>query len=189
MIPAPRTPTITLTRLSQATRADFDATHAGSDGPGWCQCVAWHVPDWNGWGARTREENLALREKLTKEGVADGYLIHADGVLAGWVQADERDRFSKLQTQFDLAPAPGTYMIGCFVILPAFRRRGMARAALAALIPELKSRGARAIEAFPKRTAKDEGEFWNGPESIYADAGFAVVRDDPVRPVLRIQVG
>ena len=27
-------------------------------------------------------------------------------------------------------------------------------------------------------------ELWNGPESLYLDRGFVVVRDDPVRPVL-----
>lgn len=181
-------PSPTLTRLSQATRADFDATHAGATGPGWCQCIAWFVPDWKNWGDRTREENLALRNRLMREGVADGYLIHVGGVLAGWVQADERDRFPKIRTQFDLEPVPGTYMIGCFAILPAFRRKGVARATLAALIPELKKRGATSIEAFPKRTAEDDGEFWNGPESIYSDAGFAIVRDDPVRPVLKLML-
>ncbi len=51
-----------------------------------------------------------------------------------------------------------------------------------------RARGASSIEAFPKRTAKDAGEMWNGPESIFQRAGFLVVHDDPVRPVLRLQL-
>ena len=42
------------------------------------------------------------------------------------------------------------------------------------------------VEAFPRRgEALDHLELWNGPEDMFLHQGFEVVKDDPVRPVLR----
>ena len=44
--------------------------------------------------------------------------------------------------------------------------------------------GARRVEAYPKRTAGNAGELWNGPEALFRAYGFTTAKDDPVRPVL-----
>ncbi len=177
---------VTVKRLNRGNEADFARLHCDATGNGWCQCVAWWVPTWEGWSERTAEQNLALRRKLFGDGVHDGYFVSVDGTLAGWIQAWKRDAFAKLATQFGVTSDEDAWMIGCVLILPEFRARGVAREALSLVVDDLRLRGARSIDAFPKRGASDAGELWNGPESTYAHLGFAVVRDDAKRPLLRL---
>jgi ribosomal protein S18 acetylase RimI-like enzyme len=179
-------PTVAIHRLSAANENDFARIHCDATGNGWCQCVAWWVPSWDGWGERTPAENLELRQKLLKDSVHDGYFVHLNGELAGWVQAWKRDAFPKLAAQFGVTSDDDAWMIGCVLILPGFRGKGVAREALRLIVDDLRLRGARSIDAFPKRGAADAGELWNGPESTYAHLGFAVVRDDAKRPLLRL---
>jgi GNAT superfamily N-acetyltransferase len=141
---------------------------------------------WEGWGERTAEQNRAIRRKLFSDGVHDGYFVYANGALAGWVQAWKRDAFAKLATQFAVTSNDDAWMIGCVLVLPPYREKGVAREALSLIVDDLRLRGARSVDAFPKRGASDAGELWNGPESTYAHLGFAVVRDDAKRPLLRL---
>jgi hypothetical protein len=34
----------------------------------------------------------------------------------------------------------------------------------------------------------DHLELWDGPEDVFHEAGFEVVRDDPVQPVFRLEL-
>jgi hypothetical protein len=56
------------------------------------------------------------------------------------------------------------------------------------VIDDLKLRGARSIDAYPKRGAAEPDELWNGAESTYVGLGFSVVREDAKRPVLRLKL-
>ena len=179
---------VAVKRLTHENEAEFGRIHCEATGNGLCQCVAWWVPTWEGWGERTAGQNLALREKLFRDGVHDGYLIYADGTLAGWVQAWTRDAFAKLASQFGVTSDEDAWMIGCVLILPQFREKGVARDALSLIVDDLRLRGAKTIDAFPKRGASDAGELWNGAESTYARLGFAVVKDDAKRPLLRLSL-
>ena len=179
-------PAITIRRLSADNESEFDRIHCDATGNGWCHCVAWWAPNWEGWGERSAGENAALRRKLFSDGVHDGYLIYADGALAGWCQAWKRDAFVKLATQFGAPSDDDAWMIGCVLILPAFRHQGVARHALSEIVDDLRLRGARSVDAYPKRGASEDGELWNGPESTYLGLGFNVVRDDAKRPLLRL---
>lgn len=177
---------VTIKRLSVESEAEFARIHCDATGNGWCHCVAWWVPTWDGWGERTAGDNAALRRKLFSDGIHDGYLIYSGDELAGWCQVWRRDAFVKLTTQFGVAYDDDAWMIGCVLILPAFRGDGIATQALSLIVDDLKLRGARSVDAYPKRGAKDAGELWNGPESTYARLGFTVVREDAKRPVLRL---
>lgn len=173
---------VTIKRLSSASEDEFYRVHA--DGP--CHCVAWWVPTWDGWGQRSAAENATLRRSLFEANIHDGYLIYRDETLAGWCQAWKRDAFAKLAAQFGVASDDDAWMIGCLVVLPAFRQQGVATEAMEMVLDDLRLRGARTVDAYPKRGASDADELWNGPESTYARLGFAVVRDDAKRPVLRL---
>jgi len=51
------------------------------------------------------------------------------------------------------------------------------------------ARGARCIEAFPRRAELlGPAELWTGPFSIYEQAGFKIVSDFAPYPVLRYDV-
>jgi len=175
-------------RFEAARRDDFFRLHAAANDAGWCFCVAWWVPTWEGWGERAAVQNRELREALCERGEYDGYLLYVDGQPAGWCQAGPRDRLAKLARQFQLAPDPAAWAITCFQIAPAYRRQGLAAYLLDEVLHDLHARGVRRVEAFPKRGADlDMGDLWNGPEAMFRAAGFTVARDDPQRPVLALE--
>ncbi len=172
---------IRVERLDPSRRADFFRVHAPERGEGWCCCVAWWVASWDGWQARTAEENRALRERLFEKGEDDGYLAYEGEEPVGWCQVGRRDRLAKLVSQFDLAPDPDAWAVTCFVVAPESRRRGVARRMLEHVIADLPARGARRLEAFPRRlepqaggtpTPADPGAHWTGPERLFRDLGF-----------------
>jgi GNAT superfamily N-acetyltransferase len=176
-------------RFEAALRGDFYRLHSERNDAGWCFCVAWWVPTWEGWGARSTVENRQLRDSLCDRGEYDGYLLYVDDTPGGWCQAGPRDRIAKLARQFDLAPDPAAWAITCFQIAPAYRGQGLATFLLGEVLSDLRMRGVRRVEAFPKRgTDLDVDDLWNGPEAMFRAAGFAAVRDDPRRPVLAIEL-
>lgn len=168
---------VTTQRLDASRRDDFYRLHADANGAGSCFCVAWWVPTWDGWSERTAAANRRLREELFDRGEDDGYLLYVEGAPVGWCQVGPRDRLEKLARQYHLAPDPEAWAVSCFQIAPAHRRRGLARRLLADVIADLRARGVRRLEAFPKRVADDAGDLWNGPEKLYLDAGFRVVAE------------
>jgi ribosomal protein S18 acetylase RimI-like enzyme len=174
-------------RLDASRRADFYRVHCTANGTDWCFCAAWYVPTWTGWGDRTADENRQVREALFAHGEHDGYLLYVDGDPVSWCQVGPRDRLEKLVRQFGLAPDPDTWAITCFLIAPTHRRQGLAAFLLREVLVDLRARGVKRVEAFPKRgEALDALDLWNGPEAMFRAAGFAVVQDDPQRPVLAL---
>ena len=158
--------------LTPGRRPDFASLHAGAEG--WCQCVAWWVESWEGWGARSEAQNRDLRAELFARGQDDGYLLYdAEGRALAWAQVGPRDRLVKLSESFGLAPDPGAWAIMCLRVSPDQRRRGHARALLEGILAALPGRGARRVEAFPKCGPDLEpGELWTGPERLYRELGF-----------------
>lgn len=165
--------------------ADFYRLHSAEHQAGWCFCAAWWVPTWQGWGERSADENREVRQALSARGVFDGYLLYHSSEPVGWCQVGPRDRLEKLVRQLNLTPDASTWAITCFLIAPAYRRQGLAKQLLDGVLDELRSRRVSRVEAYPKRLAEPEAEdLWNGPESLFLQAGFQTWRDDPARPVL-----
>jgi ribosomal protein S18 acetylase RimI-like enzyme len=179
----------TVHRFEEARRADFFRLHSAASGAGWCFCAAWWVETWAGWGDRTAAKNRAVRDGLLDRGEYDGYLLYEEADPVGWCQVGPRDRLTKLTRQFALTPDPAVWAITCFLIAPAYRGQGLAAQLLDAVLADLRDRGVRRVEAFPKRGADlDTLDLWNGPEAMFRQAGFAVVQDDPTRPVLALDL-
>ncbi len=178
-------------RLDRDRIADLDRLFDADAGCAWCRCVAWWVPSWDGWGERSAEQNRDLRGELSARGEYDGYLAYQDDEPVGWCQVGPRDRLVKLARQFELDPDPAAWAVTCFAVNPERRRAGVARALLAAVLEDLPARGAERVEAYPRRGATEVGELWNGPEALYLEHGFEVLRDVPPRVVLsrRIESG
>lgn len=174
-------------RLDAAHRADFYRLHNDANDCGWCCCIAWWVPTWEGFGERTAEENRRLRDELFDKDEYDIYMLYVDGTPMGSCQAGLRDRLPKLVKQYGLIPDPEAWAVTCFQIAPAARGQGHAAFLLSETLGNLRARGARRVEAFPKRGPDlDVMDVWTGPEGMYRGAGFIVIRDDPSRPVLSL---
>jgi len=182
--PSPVDPTrLAVHRVDADRRADFHAVHAGEDG--WCACVAWWVPTWDGWMDRSAEENRALRDSLFDRGEYDGYLLYLDGHPVGWCQVGPRDRLEKLRTQLALAPDPRAWAITCFLITGRERRRGLAAHLLREVLTDLARRGVGRVEAYPRADDPgDPGELWTGPRAMYRAAGFRPEGGDARRTIL-----
>jgi GNAT superfamily N-acetyltransferase len=176
----------TVLRLDVARHADFYRVHSEANGCGWCRCVAWWVPTWDGWGERSNEANEALRRSLFERGEDDGYLIYAEGAPVGWAQVGRRDRLAKLVVEYRLAPEPDVWAVTCLLLAPHVRRRGLARFLMQEILHDLPGRGAVALEAFPRRGDDLEaGAVWTGPERLFVGLGFQQVQDHPRRPRFR----
>jgi GNAT superfamily N-acetyltransferase len=175
-----------------------------------CYCHYWHFGgSKNEWLARcfhdpaaNREDQLTLvragaleaRGLLALAGDAGraGAGTHPGAPASGWMKLAPRERLPKLRRQgayraLDLGDDEGIWSIGCFLVHPAYRRLGVARALVEAAPRHVKAWGGRAIEAYPHRTdhpLHDE-EAWMGPQALFVAAGYAPVHDVAPYPVYR----
>jgi GNAT superfamily N-acetyltransferase len=165
-----------------------------------CFCRWWHFAgDKNAWLARiahapddNRRELLAALE--TRSDQSSGVIARlTDGRAIGWMKLAPATEMNKLYEQKPyrgLACFGGNradvFVVGCFLVDPEWRRRGVAHALLTAGIELAKQQGARVIEAFP-RSAEPVSEqlLWTGPPSVFRRAGFQVVDASGPYPVLR----
>ncbi|WP_434048681.1 MULTISPECIES: GNAT family N-acetyltransferase [Sorangium] len=81
----------------------------------------------------------------------------------------------------------GVFLIGCAVVHPAHRRRGVATALVAGAVELAPAWGARALEALPRRPREpvSDEELWTGPASAFTKNGFVEVHAFEPYPVLR----
>lgn len=164
-------------RFRAGLEGDFRALHSDRNEAGWCRCVAWWVPTWDGWGERTAEENAALRQSLCDAGEYDGLLAYDGDEPVGWCQVGPRDRLSKLVAQLELDPDRSVWAVTCFLVAPSCRRRGVAAALLAGAVAAAQDARASRLEAYPRNEPNEPGDLWTGPAGLFAAAGFLVARD------------
>jgi GNAT superfamily N-acetyltransferase len=175
-------------RFGPDRREDFLRLHADGNGAGWCRCVAWWVPAWDGWGERSADENAALRERLCDAGQYDGLLAYAGPEPVGWCQAGPQDRLEKLVTELKLEPDPGTWAVTCFLVAPSHRRRGVAAALLDAAVSVARAAGASRVEGYPRAEGDEPGALWTGPRALFEAAGFRMVRESSPRCVMALSL-
>jgi len=175
---------LTVRAIDQSLREDFYKVHCERNGEGWCNCVAWWTPSWEGWGNRSAKENQKLRDDLFDQGQYDGFLLYGDDRPVAWCQCGLRDRLLKLCGQYHLDPDPTVWAVTCFVMTPPLRGTGLTHRFLEEILRQLKNRGVTRVQAFPKRgEGLETGEVWTGPEALFKKAGFRVEREDPKFPV------
>jgi GNAT superfamily N-acetyltransferase len=171
-----------------------------------CFCRYWHFQGKkNDWLERcfhrpddNRDEQLAL----VHAGAPDARgLIALEGEIAvGWMKLAPRALLPKLTRQgayrpLPLGPDAGVWSIGCFLVRPDRRARGVALALVGAAPDYVRAWSpqgeARAIEAYPRgRTdaalarLHDE-EAWMGTEALFERCGYVRVAGEAAYPVMR----
>jgi GNAT superfamily N-acetyltransferase len=163
-----------------------------------CFCRYFHFDgDKNDWQARLAFEPEQNRAALLGRAAASppgGVVALApDGSVIGWMKLEVSTELPKLYAQRVYRALPcftgdrsRVWTLGCFLVDPAFRRRGVARALVRAGVALATAQGAQAIEAFPRR-AEGIGaeELWTGPFTLLSEEGFEIVHDQTQYPVLR----
>ena len=171
-------------KLSIANRGDFFKIHAEDNNAGWCYCIAWWLPDWEGWDRRTAEENRMFRDQLLQSGLNDGYLFYVDHEPAGWCQCGPRDQFAKLCHNYKLTPDSTVWALTCFLISPKFRKRGLTHQFLRLILADLVLLNVRYVQSFPRCAAHlDDSDIWTGPEVAFIKAGFNRETSHSIFPV------
>jgi GNAT superfamily N-acetyltransferase len=164
-----------------------------------CYCRYFHFEgDKNAWQARlafepetNRTELLARAARPPLAGVVAFPACGDDAI--GWMKLEPARALPKLYAQrpYRALPCFGdererVWVIGCFLVAPEARRRGVARALLRKGVELARAAGASSLEAFPRRAEgiRDE-ELWTGPFPLFASEGFSLVQGEGQYPVLR----
>jgi GNAT superfamily N-acetyltransferase len=176
-------------RFAPGNERAFLRLHDDRNHAGWCRCVAWWVPDWDGWSERTAAENLALRHELDRRGRHDGMIAFDGDEPVGWIQVGPRDRLAKLVAQLELTPERDVWAVTCFLVAPAHRRRGVAAALLHAAVDLARASGAARLEGYPRAgAALPDEDAWTGAEATFAAARFETIGSSGARLICSLDL-
>ncbi len=181
--------------LTPGTWDDFAHLVEANNGVwGGCWCIGFHVeglPD-----DRTVAGNREAKRAHVLNGTVHQMLVFTGDECAGWCQygppAELPNINNRKRYEDGVAELPD-WRIGCIFTGRAFRGRGVARAAVAAVIDAIHEAGGGLVEAYPEqvegRPPQRGAYFHTGPETLFEEFGF--VRERQIakwRWVMRLHV-
>src|SRR5205814_4849756 len=126
-------------------------TLLGGDGDRGCWCQSWRGSDSAFGHAAAGGNRDRLRGQVEAGVFAPGLIAYLGDEPVGWLGFGPRAAMPRLvnsRTIPALDDQP-VWSIGCFRIRVGYRRRGVARALLAAAVEHVREVGAPAVEAYP----------------------------------------
>jgi GNAT superfamily N-acetyltransferase len=192
---------LTFVPANEVSWADLQAVFGTADYPGRCYCQRYKTDGWH-WALSDEVRRDRLRVQTNcgdpDAGSTTGLVAYLDGVPVGWAAVEPRTEYPRLfrgptvwrGRQEDKAD-DGVWAVTCMVVRKGFRKRGITYALAEATVGYARSRGARAIEAYPIIVPPGKEITWGdlhvGSRQVFEDAGFAEVSRPSVRrAVLRI---
>lgn len=140
------------------------------------------------------DANKSAMKKIVNSGEVPGILAYYDGKPIAWCSAAPRETFirlenSKILSRIDDRPV---WSVSCIFIIKEFRRKGISKELLKAVIEFCKSKGAKIVEAYPQEPYGPNipaAFAWTGIPSSFEKAGFEVAgRRSKMRPIMRYYI-
>jgi GNAT superfamily N-acetyltransferase len=193
-------------KTSLASPADSEALSRFFEACGSaCFCRYWHFAgdknDWLDRCANHPEENRA--ELVADLGAhdTDAYAVIArertGDDIVGWLKLVRPRRVPKIVEQRYYRGLPclnelseSALVIGCMLVRPSHRHRGVARALVRGAVevaPRLEASTLIALPRVAGERVTDE-ELWLGPLTVFADLGFREVHSERPYPVLSLDL-
>jgi ribosomal protein S18 acetylase RimI-like enzyme len=193
---SPSQPSVRCEALSPANAGELAQLFVAAGSA--CYCRYFHFEgDKNEWQARLAFESERNRAELLERAehppLAGVVAFGGEREAVGWMKLEPAAALPKLYGQRPYRALPGlggsregVWVVGCFLVAPAARGRGVARALLRRGIELLQAEGAKSLEAFPRRAdGLRAEELWTGPFPLFSSEGFELVQGEGQYPVLR----
>ncbi|HEY7945330.1 MAG: GNAT family N-acetyltransferase [Burkholderiales bacterium] len=174
---------------------DHERGPAFADNPEWakCYCHYYEVPVAIDWPSLSAAQNRIAIQARIEVGEMEGFLAYDGDEPVGWLNAQPRHKLPHCFDRMCIAPTPlpcAAYqaaVIVCFVIAPARRRQGVARALLAGALSSLAARGFILVDAFPFKSGDSESaaDHYHGALPMFTAAGFAPLAETETITVMR----
>jgi GNAT superfamily N-acetyltransferase len=191
--------TVTVALASAEHAEGLAALFAEAGSP--CYCRFWHFEgDNNAWLDRCANAPSANRGELERALVsgsdeAKGVVALApEGGILGWMKVAPATVMAKVYARRLYKGLPcfegdrtGVFVVGCALVHPQHRKRGVATALVGGAVRLAPLWGARSLEAFPRRPREpvSDDELWTGPFGAFRNNGFVEVDSFEPYPVLR----
>lgn len=161
------------------------ATILGGYGDDGCWCQPWRGKDEQARASRESRQETLQRQLRTYD-PPPGFLAYIGRDPVGWVGVGVRTLTPRLQRSRTIPAVDEqpVWSIGCFKIRVGYRRQGVAKALLGAVIEEARRAGAPGVEAYPidpEGRRVDVGFAYVGIASMFDAAGFRRVTTTDAR--------
>lgn len=130
--------------------------------------------------AKERREKAV---ELIHAGEMKGYLAYLDNKVVGWCNANDREKYRYLTEMFEKtghrqkeAENAKVKAVYCFLVVPEYRKRGVAQSLLDRVNKDALEDGYDYIEAYPFADEKLEFQY-HGTAGMYERSGFVEKAD------------
>lgn len=163
--------------LTADTWDDFVALVEANNGVwGGCWCMGFHP---EGLSRSSASENRAAKHTHVRRGTVHQVLVYDGETCVGWCQygspAELPNILNSKAYLRELNELPD-WRIGCIFTGKGHRRRGVARAAVAAALDAIQEAGGGLVEAYPEQVDGRKPQrgtyFHTGPENLFGEFGF-----------------
>ena len=143
-----------------------------------CHCAIWHhTGGMDVWDAQSGEEHRDAMSERVRAGRYHGLLAYAGDDVVGWCRAGPRSELGFTMTKEPAGDdAERLGIVSCFVVHPAWRGRGVARALVRGLDDHFRALGCTMGEAHPLVPGTGEFDGMQGYLAWFVAAGWQDVR-------------
>jgi len=154
---------------------------SGSMGAPFCWCINFHAPGPK--DDRSVEGRRAYKEQLVCQGQAHAALVFDDDLAVGWCQYGSPEELPGIHHRKDyeagLVQLPD-YRLTCIYVDKAYRKRGVAAAALRGALDLIAASGGGRVEGYPHDPPEGKkiapSFLYNLTRAAYEEAGFTYER-------------